>query len=271
MKRICIIGVGLIGGSLGLALRRKYHVSGWGRSRSALAQAQRRGALREFSTQLKDVVPTADIVVLCVPVQAMASLAQKIRPLLKSGAIVTDVGSVKADVETALNKVFSKRKDVRFVGGHPLAGSEKSGAVHAQEKLFQRATVVLTAKNAMVERMWKDAGSRPVHLSPSNHDTLLAITSHLPHLLAFALFKQAMEAAGHQPVLKSLVAGSFRDMTRIAASDPNVWTGIFQLNRSAVGDTAKSFMKTMSNILSTPKSQLPKLLRSIARTKKSWS
>lgn len=271
IKRVALIGVGLIGGSLGMALRRKYHISGWGRSRSALIQAKRRGALTDFSTDIKDVVSLADVVVLCVPVQAMANTTQKLLPYLKRGAIVSDVGSVKNDVEKALRKILSKRKDVRFVGAHPLAGSEKSGAENAKEGLFRGATVVLTGKNAIVERLWKDTGARPVLMSSFDHDALLALTSHLPHLLSFALFRQAMETAKHRPIVKSLAAGSFRDMTRIAASDPHVWTGIFQMNHKAIRSVVQNFSRNLKKILSTPTSDLTTLLNSISRTKKSWS
>jgi len=284
MIQVGIIGVGLIGGSLGKALRRvkrsgarKYRVLGWGRSRSKLRKAKSLGALDEYSLRPGDVLNNADIVVLCVPVQKIPLLAEKVRPYLKPHAILTDVGSVKNNIVAALKGVLRKRGDLSFVGGHPLAGSEKTGINFARPDLFQKAAVVLTSDGAReksvrtIRSMWEDAGAKVFLLKAARHDEFLALTSHLPHLLAFTLFSLVSGRAKKDPVLKSLVAGSFRDMTRIAGSPAAIWAGIIESNRAELVTQARKFQKLMIQLLNVPSKKLLGELNRLSSEKTRWT
>src|SRR5439155_7626556 len=224
---VAIIGVGLIGGSLGQALRRsrRYRVLGIARRPSTLREAKAVGAIDAGSTNLTDVYQ-ADIVVIATPVDSIVPIIQKIRPFLKSHAVVTDAGSVKGALDQQV-------RGVRFVGSHPLAGSHKSGVKAARADLFRGATCVLVPQDLSalrpIRQMWVATGARILEMSAQAHDAAVALTSHLPHLLAHALVRLAAKGP-NQRALKSLMAGSFRDMTRVASSDPDQWAQIFQAN-----------------------------------------
>ncbi len=283
MKHVCIVGLGLIGGSLGMSLRRvrrngkrQYHVHGLGRNLAALKLAKQRGAVDDYSVNPAHSVPDADIVVFGIPVQATAASAQKILRFVKAGAVLTDAGSVKFGVEQDMKKILSRRKDIQFVGSHPLAGSEKAGIVHAQNNLFEKATVVVTPGRASfsslknIKDLWSDVGGHCLLLSSKEHDAFLALTSHLPHILAFSLFQMAHQISKNKPVIKSLIAGSFRDLTRVASSDPDVWSGIFQMNRTELKRVTRKFMSHVAGLISTPQGQWHSRLEKISRAKKGW-
>ncbi len=278
---VCLVGVGLIGGSLGLALRAKgkkrYTVTGLGRHPRKLATAMRMGAIDRFETNAKAAVQSADIIVLCVPVHLIANQLAKLAPWIKRGAIVTDVGSVKKTVLRQARHALRGRRDVHFVGGHPIAGSEKTGVKNAVATLFQKAVCVITSDGAprtarqTIRTLWETTGARCLELSAAKHDHWLALTSHLPHLLAFSLFQCVSDAATTHPVLKSLVGGSFRDMTRIAGSDPDLWGGILETNRREI---QKAVRLASQHLLLLGRSPLPKLipaLRRLQRAKAKWS
>lgn len=253
--RVCIAGVGLIGGSLGQALRRVrrggrrvYRVVGLGRSEATLRRARRLGAIDEGFTRPSAAVRGAQVVVLCVPVQDILPLARRLAPFLSPGTVVTDVGSVKSAIVDGMARALGRRRDVAFVGGHPMAGSEKIGVENADPKLFRGATCVLTPGRgaskvavAVVRTLWRDAGATALEMSARLHDDGIALTSHLPHLLAFALVSEVSAAARRHPAVRALVAGSFRDMTRVAGSDPHLWSGVFSLNRAALGRALGAF------------------------------
>jgi prephenate dehydrogenase len=276
MKNVCIVGVGLIGGSLGMALRRVrrvgqrvYAVSGVGRSLPSLKKAKRVGALDRFSTRVSDAVAGADIVVLAVPVEKMSPIAKKIRPFMKRGAILTDVGSVKKGI-------VSKLGGAHFVGGHPIAGSEKAGVENARAKLFHGATTVLThdlsskASLIAVSRLWRDAGSNVVVTSAAEHDKVLALTSHLPHMIAFSLFALVRDFSLKNPLAKRLAGPSFNDMTRIAASHPDVWTGIVNMNRRELAAGVRNFSRVFGSLCRLSPSRLHKTLAVLSRAKQAW-
>jgi prephenate dehydrogenase len=276
MKNVCIVGVGLIGGSLGMSLRRVrragrrvYHVSGLGRSESALRRAKSLGAIDDFSRRPADV-SKADIVVLAVPVSDMAALAKTVRPFLKKGAILTDVGSVKMGI-------VSKLKGPFFVGAHPIAGSEKTGVENATPRLFKGALCILTrdfsSKGALiaVARLWKDVGANIVVTTAAEHDRVLALTSHLPHLLAFSLFSLVRDFARGNPLAKIFAGPSFQEMTRIAAADPNVWTGIVQMNRAELSRAVKNVTTILRSLSTQPVPKLRNTLSALSRDKRAWS
>ena len=277
---VCIIGVGLIGGSLGMALRKnkrkKYLVTGFGRNAKKLQTARRMGAVDCFEMDAALAVQSADIVVLCVPVHRIVPQLAKISLWLKKGAIVTDVGSVKKNVVDGIRSALRERTDIHIVGAHPIAGSEKTGVENANAALFKNAVCALTTdktnKAALksVKTLWNDVGARCLEMTAANHDRFLALTSHLPHLLAFILFESVADAARKNPVVASLVAGSFRDMTRIAGADPELWAGILETNRVEIQKTIRDAAARLLRFGRAPLSQLTSMLRRLQRAKEKW-
>ncbi len=239
---LAIVGVGLIGGSIGLAVKKRdlaSRVVGVGRQSDTLRAALDRGAIDEVR-DLRTAAANADFLVSCTPVQTIVSQVLEAASVCKPGAILTDAGSTKGIITSQLDQRLPSQ--IQYVGSHPLAGSEKRGVAHADADLFlNRVTVVTPTPRSnpdAVERVrlfWQSLGSRVEILTPLEHDRAVAMTSHLPHLLASAL-------AGSLPVeLRPLAASGFRDTTRIAAGDPESWTGILLQNQQAVLDALERF------------------------------
>jgi prephenate dehydrogenase len=236
IQTLAIVGVGLIGGSIGLAAKRRglaRRVLGVGRQQRSLDEALAVGAIDEGFLQPKDAVPRANLVVFCTPVDLIVEQVVSLAPVCAAGTLLTDAGSTKAQIVHGIEGRLPH--GVAFVGSHPLAGSEKHGPRFADAELFQgRLTLVTptarTERRAVdrVSDFWRSLGSRVKELSPEDHDRALALTSHLPHLLASAL------SGVLPPELHELAATGFRDTTRVAAGDPSLWTGIFVQNRAAV-------------------------------------
>jgi prephenate dehydrogenase len=233
---LTIVGVGLIGGSIGLGARRRGlagRVIGAGRNLAALERARELGAIDHVCLDVCEAVRRADVAVFCTPVTLIPEQVLAAAPACGNGTLLTDAGSTKGAIVRALDGKLPGR--VRFVGSHPLAGSEKRGPEHADADLFQGRVTVVTptpqTDRAAVERtveFWRGLDSRVIVMGPDEHDRALAITSHLPHLLASAL------AGILPPELHDLAATGFRDTTRVAAGDPSLWTGIFLQNRAAL-------------------------------------
>jgi prephenate dehydrogenase len=236
IQTLTIVGVGLIGGSIGLAAKQRdlaKRVFGAGRRQASLQQALARGAIDESFLDFREAVQQADFAVFCTPVDFIADQILAAAPGCKPGTLLTDAGSTKA----ALVRRVADRMPpgVSFVGSHPLAGSEKHGPEHADANLFEGKLTVITptAQTAgdtleRVSAFWRALGSDVITLDPEEHDRALALTSHVPHLVAAALVSLL------KPELVSLTATGFRDTTRVAAGDPAIWTGIFLQNRAAV-------------------------------------
>lgn len=234
--QITIVGVGLIGGSVGLAARTRglvRQVVGVGRDQASLARAVRLGAIDAFTTDLAEGVRAAGLVVFCTPVDRIADQVLDAARECPAGTILTDTGSTKANIVRRVDRGIPPT--VSFVGSHPLAGSEKKGPDHARADLFvNRVTVVTptadtppTAGQTVME-FWQALGCQVHTMTPEDHDDALAITSHLPHAVAATL-------AGVTPVdLLPLSAGGFRDTTRVAGGDAALWAAIFQANRDAL-------------------------------------
>ncbi|BAU57252.2 cyclohexadienyl dehydrogenase [Halorhodospira halochloris] len=239
IKRLCVIGVGLIGGSLALALRRAGvvgEVVGCGRNRDSLARAVELGVIDRWEQDPSKAAAGADVVVVCVPLRAMQEIFRRLRGALEPSAVLTDVGSVKGSVVEDARQVFGE-VPAWLVPGHPIAGTEHSGVDAAFAELYERRRVVLTplaetAPEALerVEGMWRAAGSDVVKMEPEHHDEVLAATSHLPHALAYALVDTLARWDDRQEIFE-LAAGGFRDFTRIASSDPRMWRDISAANR----------------------------------------
>jgi prephenate dehydrogenase len=242
IKQLTIIGVGLIGGSLARALRAAGYVQeivGVGRSLANLQQAVALGVVDRIETSLSRAAGEADMLVLASPVGAMPEVFAAIAPHLSAKTVITDVGSVKGSITQAARAHLGTRFH-QFVPGHPLAGRETSGVAASLPELFHDQRVILTpvaetdaSALAAVEGMWRAAGAKVVHMPVAEHDAILAATSHLPHLLAYALVDQLAQAPAALRVF-DYIGNGFRDMTRIAASDPVMWRDICLANRAAL-------------------------------------
>jgi cyclohexadieny/prephenate dehydrogenase len=237
-RRLSILGVGLLGGSIGLAVRSKLNacaVAGYGHRRSTLEAARAIGAVDEVYDSPAAAVRGADLVILCTPVGTFPDLLRQIAPALADGAVVTDVGSTKASVVEAAGKLLPPR--VSFVGSHPMAGSEKRGVEFARADLLAGALCIVTPDGASdpdaverVESFWRRLEMRTARVSPAEHDRRLADVSHLPHALAAALIRMQEDASF------TLAGRGFADTTRIAAGDAGLWRDILLDNRANVID-----------------------------------
>lgn len=245
VKKIAIIGVGFMGGSLSLALKKKFpsmSIWGYARSKKSYNKLKKLKILDRVERDLRKVVEEADIVVLALPVEAIISYLMRIAPFLKKGAIVFDLGSSKKLIETEATRYLSK--DVSFVGCHPLCGSEKSGAEFSCKHLYQGALCLITSspKNKgvkTVKRLWEKLGSRVLFISPDLHDKILSCVSHVPHFVSFSLTHLVPDN-----YLK-FSPSSFKDLTRISGSPPWVWADIFLSNRNNILKDLKRFTEIL--------------------------
>jgi prephenate dehydrogenase len=255
---ITIIGVGLLGGSIGLSLKASgssCRISGYGHRVETLKRAAEFGAIDDWSLELADVIPGSDLVILCTPVGLFKQMLRDIAPLLDSGTIVTDVGSTKRSVVRLGRELFTGGG--LFVGSHPMAGSEKRGVEYARADLFQNAMCIVTptagtdARAAgKVEGFWKSLGMQVVRLSPEEHDAWVGDVSHLPHVLAAALV--SMQSRSALP----LAGKGFLDATRIASGDALLWRDILldnQDNLKAGLDRLQKEISLLKKLLSPGK------------------
>jgi prephenate dehydrogenase len=256
IEHLSIIGVGLIGGSLALALKQAGYcrrITGVGRDAARLQGAVTAGVVDDFETDFAAGVKDADMVLVAVPLNSCAEVFEKIRGHLKAGAVLTDAGSAKASVVDDARRVFGK-VPARFVPGHPIAGTEKSGYEAAFADLFQRRRVILTpvtetdaAAVAQVKAMWEAAGSIVEITDVAHHDRVLAATSHLPHMLAFGLVDSLARQDDVEEIFR-FAAGGFRDFTRIAAADPLMWRDICLRNRDAILRAMKLYQADLNEL-----------------------
>ena len=249
MNKIVIFGVGLIGGSFSLALRKAGAVSevvGFGRSTATLEEAKQLGILDRIGKDVAHEVRDADLVLLATPVAQMAELFARIAPHLGARTLITDGGSTKSDVVAAARANLGDRLS-QFVPAHPIAGAEKSGAAAALADLYQSKKVVLTPlpenskeSVARIRKAWELCGAVVSELTPQQHDEVFAAVSHLPHLLSFALVHDLAQRDNRDQLL-SFAASGFRDFTRIAASSPEMWRDISLANREALMREVKRY------------------------------
>ena len=242
LKRLAVIGVGLVGGSLALALRRAgaaASIAGFDRDAQALERAVALGVIDAAAASASDAAKGADLVVVAVPVRAIGTVLHDVALAMDPQAVVTDVGSTKGEV-VALAREELRERFPRFVPGHPIAGRESSGVEAAVPDLFRAARVVLTPDSAtapdavdLVKACWEAAGARVASMAAERHDRIFAAVSHLPHVLSFALVSEIAEREDAEELL-GFAAGGFRDFTRIAASSPEMWRDIALQNRAAL-------------------------------------
>jgi len=247
-NKVAIVGVGLIGGSIALAIKKKKlarEIIGVSRRRKSLLLARKRGAIDRGAQQI-DIIKDADLVILATPVSVILNLAPQISKIIRPDCIVTDVGSTKAEIVAKLEKIFPN-----FVGSHPLAGSEKRGILNACPELFKDSLCILTptkktavkAKKRIAE-FWHELGARVIFLSVSNHDKALSFISHLPHVAAFSL----MRSVPNQYL--KFAANSLKETTRIASSDIRLWADIFLSNRKNIAGSIASLERNLKQIKS---------------------
>jgi len=236
-ETVAIVGVGLIGGSIGLALQERAlarRILGVGRRSASLRKAKRRGAVTDTTTDLARGVADADLIVVCTPVADIVPRVLQVAQACPATALITDVGSTKAEIVGQLDRELNRpgARRAAFVGSHPLAGSEKTGPEFAQANLFERRVVVMTPTRhtpqpalAAIRSFWESLGAIVLATTPRDHDRSVAAISHLPHLVASAL------AGSTPPEDLCLAAGGWRDTTRVAAADAELWRQILADNR----------------------------------------
>jgi cyclohexadieny/prephenate dehydrogenase len=253
--KVCLLGLGLIGSSLGHAIRRANlarETSGYARSAATREKARELRLVDTVTETAREAVEGADLVILCVPVGACGDLAAEIAPALKPGAILSDVGSVKGAIVRDVSPHVPE--GVIFIPAHPIAGTEHSGPESGFAELFDHRWCVLTplpdTDPAVVDKLeafWQGCGSNVERMTPEHHDLVLAITSHVPHLIAYNIVRTAadLEKVTQSEVIK-FSAGGFRDFTRIASSDPTMWRDIFLNNKEAVLEMLGRFSEDLS-------------------------
>ena len=276
INRLCIIGVGLIGGSLALALKKSGYcreVIGAGRSKERLEEALSLGVVDRIEMDYTKAVKQADMVLVAVPLGAMREVFEQIATALPANCIVTDAGSAKLCVIQHAEAAFGLKIN-QFVPGHPIAGTEQSGVEAAFDSLYQCRRVILTPLESnsndavkKVRAMWQAAGAEVDEMGPRHHDLILAGTSHLPHILAFSLVDCLNRLDDVDEIFK-FAAGGFRDFTRIASSDPVMWRDICLHNRDAILAMMQRFQQEVDEVRNAIETEEGnKLLEIFARAK----
>ena len=247
--RIAVLGVGLIGGSIGLAAKERAdaEVIGWGPRRETLEKAVNKGAIDRIATTVEEAAHEADAVFACAPVELLPSLVEQALAAASDDCVVTDAGSTKRAIVDAIT-------DERFVGGHPVAGAETAGVANARADLFEGAPWYLTPRSdtsgLLFERLLRlitSFGARPTAIDAETHDRMLAAVSHLPHVLANVLANQAAsEVAEGEALPRS--GPSFRDMTRVAGANSDIWTGIYLTNRDAIANEVDGVVERLQDV-----------------------
>ena len=253
LRKLSILGPGLLGGSIGLAARHRKvaaRVAIWARRPEAADEAYKLGVADEATTDLSQTVADAELVVLATPIGAMGALAEQMRPSLSNGCVVTDVGSVKYPIVNTLADALAGQ--ARFVGSHPMAGSEQSGIDAARRDLFENATCIVTPREdtdqaalGTVHDFWKALGCSVKTLAPAAHDEIVARLSHLPHVVAAAV----VNVVCHDGEQRLNFAGpGFKDFTRIASGPPEMWTEICVENRQEIAGALDQLLEELGKV-----------------------
>ncbi|MEE8388202.1 MAG: prephenate dehydrogenase/arogenate dehydrogenase family protein [Acidiferrobacterales bacterium] len=258
INKLAIIGIGLMGGSLARALRHSGFVDeivGYGRNLENLKLAVDLGVVDHAEARIEAAVRDADVVLIAAPVGAMAEVFSQLAGKMSREAVITDVGSVKTSVILAARETLSQEEFARFVPGHPIAGTEQSGVAASREDLFQDHQIILTPepdtrRDAVdtVRVMWAAAGGVVHILDAEKHDAVLAASSHVPHVLAYALVDMVVRRDDHHDIF-DFAAGGFRDFTRIAGSDPAMWRDICVANSEPLMALLENFRQDLGDIM----------------------
>ena len=260
MKKLVIFGVGLIGGSVALALKKAHglgigvtYIVGVGRTEKSLNAALQLGVIDQAETSIKAACNDADVILIAVPVAQTKAILQSIKPHLNSKTVITDAGSTKGDILASAREILGE-KFGQFVGGHPIAGAEKSGVAAAKSDLFLGKNVVLTPTPetnrdavASIADFWRSCGANVSEMSAETHDSIFAAVSHLPHLLAFALVDDIASRPNAEQLF-SFAASGFRDFTRIAGSHPEMWRDISLANKTALLSEIDAFENELAQL-----------------------
>ena len=275
MNKICIVGVGLIGGSLAKAIIRSKqatHVVGFGRDAQRLQAAQKSGVITGYSTDMKEALDGADMVVIATPVGSFESILKSIRLHVDASTVITDVGSTKASVIKVVESVFGSLPS-NFVPAHPIAGKEKSGFEASDGDLFVGRKVIITPTESSsakaveaVKNIWQAAGATVDMMSAASHDELLGMTSHLPHMLAFSIMNYLIS---QNPSAGLYAAGGFRDFSRIASGDPIMWRDICLNNKEAIVKHIKGYRDTLDNLIDVIEDENTTAIEALFRDAKS--
>jgi len=280
MNKICIVGVGLIGGSLAKAIIRSKqatHVIGFGRDALRLQEAKNNGVITDYTTDIKEALDGADMVVIATPVGSFESILKSIQPHVGTSTVITDVGSTKASVIKVVESVFGFLPS-NFVPAHPIAGKEKSGFEASDGDLFVGRKVIITPTESSsseavksVRNIWQAAGATVDMMSAASHDELLGMTSHLPHMLAFSIMNYLIS---QNPSASLYAAGGFRDFSRIASGDPIMWRDICLNNKEAIVKHIKGYSDTLDNLIDVIENEntaaIEALFRSAKSTRDQW-
>ena len=275
MNKVCIVGVGLIGGSLAKAMIRSKqatHVVGFGRDAQRLQAAQNSGVITGYTTDIKKALDGADMVVIATPVGSFESILKSIQPHVDASMVITDVGSTKASVIKVAESVFGSLPS-HFVPAHPIAGKEKSGFEASDGDLFVGRKVIITPTESSsaeaveaVKSVWQATGATVDMMSAASHDELLAMTSHLPHMLAFSIMNYLIS---QHPSASLYAAGGFRDFSRIASGDPIMWRDICLNNNEAIVKHIKGYRDTLDNLIDVIENENTTAIETLFRDAKS--
>ena len=280
IKKITIIGVGLIGGSLAKAIKNNNLaevVFGFGRNLSRLKDAQKSNIIDQYSIDISEALDGASIVVIATPVGTFESILRELKPYITEGMIITDVGSTKTGIAKAAREILVEMASC-FVPAHPIAGKEKSGFESSDAELFLNKKVIITPLEIntdktinSLKKLWEDVGADVDFMSAESHDELLGMTSHLPHMLAFSLVNYLIT---QNPSASIYAAGGFKDFSRIASGDAVMWRDICLNNRDQIIAHIKSYQETLSALVDAidnqDKDKLESFFRDAKTTRDSW-
>ena len=280
INKITIIGVGLIGGSLARALKERNLakvVFGYGRDQSRLEEAQKSNIIDASSTNIKEAIDDANIVVIATPVGTFKDILGQIEPLISSNVIITDVGSTKSDIVNIVNDVLKDNSSC-FIPAHPIAGKERSGFEVSDSKLYDGKKVIITPQETnspesidVIDQMWKNVGADVDFMSAESHDNLLGMTSHLPHMLAFSLVNYLVD---QNPNASIYAGGGFKDFSRIASGDAIMWRDICLQNKNQIMNHLKGYQSTLDDLLEAindeDSEKLGQLFTTAKKTRDSW-
>ncbi|MDC9714552.1 MAG: prephenate dehydrogenase/arogenate dehydrogenase family protein [Gammaproteobacteria bacterium] len=257
MNKICIVGVGLIGGSFALGLKnslnksQQLHIVGFGRNEAHLQQAQELGVIDAYSLDIAKALSGAELVLIATPVNSFKGILEMIKPHINENTIVSDVGSTKGSVIAIVKEVFGEMPE-NFIPAHPIAGKEQSGVQAADGALFNNKRIILTPTDnanmqmiARIRELWEALGAKVEIMSDKTHDDLLAMTSHLPHMLAFSLMDYLISSDANA---LDYAAGGFKDFSRIASSDAVMWRDICLNNSEEIVRHIEGFTKSLDKL-----------------------
>jgi len=280
MKKVCIIGIGLIGGSLAKAIKKTNQseiVFGYGRDEECLERAQKSNLIDQYSADIGEALDGANMVIIATPVGSYESILKEMKPHISEDMVISDVGSTKVSVLEAVKAVFDGVLD-NFIPAHPIAGKEKSGFEVSDANLFVNKKVIITPLEnnnpesiKILTKMWEEIGAEVDFMTAQSHDDLLGMTSHLPHMLAFSLVNYLVS---QHPEASVYAAGGFKDFSRIASGDAIMWRDICLHNRDAIIAHIKGYQESLNTLVDAIDSQnidqLESLFREAKNTRDSW-